>query len=139
MRQMALCTYDRTVALLAANPQVQTWTDLEAFLKATGKDEMPEELLPYYREHYERHSAYVDACEQLRAWAEGVARRLEAEVGGRSALEPRLFRKVFAARATGYPHSGLIFAALDGRLDLNRVREYVATLPEAQRALREVR
>jgi hypothetical protein len=137
-RQMALCTYDRTVALLTANPHLQTWGDLEAFLKAAGKDEMPEELLPYYREHYERYAAYVEACEQLRTWAEGVARRLEAEVGGRSALEPRLFRKAFAARATGYPHSGLIFAALDGRLDRGRVCEYATTLQEARRALQEV-
>ena len=30
----------------------------------------------------------------------------------------------FAAVTTGYPHSGLIFTALDGRLDVTRVRKY---------------
>jgi hypothetical protein len=136
-RQMALCTYDRTVELLQANPLLRTWEDLEAFLTAEGTEETPEELLPYYRAHYERYAAYIEVCERLRAWAEGVARRLEAEVGGRAVLEPRLFRKAFAARAVAQPHAGLIFAALDGRLDLDRVREYAPTPQEAERALRE--
>jgi len=108
---------------------------LEAYLRGQGREEVPEELLPYYREHHARYAAYLADCERLRAWAAGVAVRLEADLGGRVVHDPRAFRKAFAARATLYPHSGLIFAALDGRLDLARVREYAPTPQEAARAV----
>jgi hypothetical protein len=135
-RQMALCTYDRTVELAGGAAGLHSWEEVEASLRAAGRAEVPEELLPYYREHYERFAAYLADCERLRQWADEAARRLEAELGGRAGRDPRAFRKAFAARAGGLPHAGLIFAALDGRLDLARVRAYAATPQEAARALR---
>jgi hypothetical protein len=136
-RQMALCTYDRTVELADSVDGLRSWEELEASLKGAGAEEVPEELLPYYREHYERFAAYLADCERLRQWAEEAAGRLEAELGGRASRDPREFRKAFAARAVSCPHTGLIFAALDSRLDLARVRSYAATPQEAARALRQ--
>jgi hypothetical protein len=136
-RQMALCTYDRTAELAETEAGLRSWAEVEALLKGAGKEEVPEELLPYYREHYDRFAGYLADCERLGQWAEGAARALEADLGGRASRDPRDFRKVFAARAVSYPHSGLIFAALDSRLDLGRVRAYAPTPQEAARALRQ--
>jgi hypothetical protein len=136
-RQMGLCTYDRTVGLAETEAGLRSWEEVEALLKGAGKEEVPEELLPYYREHYDRFAGYLADCERLRQWAEGAARTLEADLGGRASRDPREFRKAFAARAVSYPHAGLIFAALDGRLDVRRVRAYAPTPQEAARALRQ--
>src|SRR5262245_57558488 len=36
-RQMALCTYDRTVGLVCANPELSGWPELEAYLRGQGR------------------------------------------------------------------------------------------------------
>jgi hypothetical protein len=138
MRLMAFCTYERTVELIDALPEVRTWDDLKAILQEQGKDRVPEEVLVFYRQHWDRFASYLADVERLRAWAEEQCRRIEVEIGGREGRPPGDYRKAFAARAVGSPCSALLFAALDGRLDVNRVRKVVRTEAEAREALRTV-
>ena len=137
LRLMAECTYDRTAALVDAHPEWAGWPDLEAHLKAQGRENSPEELLTIYREYYEQHAAYLADCDRLRSWAEVTCRGVEARLGGRSG-DAAAFRKAFAAVAVGLPYSGLVFAAFDGRLTLDRVRKIVRTPAEARSALATV-
>ncbi len=138
LRLMAECTYDRTAELMDAHPQWAGWPDFEAHLKAQGRENSPEELLAAYRGYYEQFTAYLADCEQLRAWAEQTCRGLEARLGGRSA-DAAAFRKAFAGVAVGLPYPGLVFAAFDGRLTLDRVRKILRTPAEARTALAAVR
>jgi hypothetical protein len=135
MRLMAFCTYERTVEMLDADPALRSWADLEALLRRQGSDRVPEEVLGFYREHYERYAAYLADLERLGAWAAGMCRQVEAELGGRAGKEPAAYRKAFAARVRGHSLAGLLFAALDGRLDRARLRKSAGTPEEARAAL----
>jgi hypothetical protein len=118
MRLMAFCTYERTVEFLDARPHVQSWAGLEAALQEQGSDRVPEEVLVYYREHWERFRRYLADLERLRAWAVAERDRIDAAVRG---AEPH--RKAFADKAKESPYPGLLFSALDGRLDTSRLRK----------------
>ena len=135
MRLMAFCTYERTVELIDANPHVGTWDDLRAVLQEQGRERVPEEVLGYYRQFWERFQTYLADLEQLRAWGEQARQELDARIGGRAGREPGAYRKAFAAEAVKMPLSALVFAALDGRLDLSRLRKMVRTEREAREAL----
>jgi hypothetical protein len=135
MRLMAFCTYERTVELIDANPEVRTWDELKTVLQEQGSDRVPEEVLVFYRQHWDRFVAYQADLERLRAWAEAQCLRIDAEIGGREGRSPGEYRKAFAARAVGSPCSGLLFAALDGRLDAARMRKAVRSEAEAREAL----
>jgi hypothetical protein len=132
MRLMSQCSYGRTVDFLDANPQLRSWADLEAFLKEQGRDHVPEEVLKYYRDYYEQFVAYLGECERVRRWAEQKAADLEATLGGRAEQDRHDYRKRFAAVAKELPYSALLFAVLDGRLDVARIRKVLPT-PEAVR------
>jgi hypothetical protein len=138
MRLMTSCTYDATVAILDANPNLHTWAELEAFLKDQGRERVPEEVLTYYRSHYDRFAAYLGDLERLRCWAVTTCADIETALGGREGKGPAAYRKAFAARATSYPLSGLLFAELDGRLDVARLRTSVRSPDEAREALATV-
>jgi hypothetical protein len=138
MRLMTSCTYEATVAMLDANPQLRGWGELEAHLKEQGRERVPEEVLAFYREHYERFCAYLADLERLRCWAEAACREIDASLGGPAGKDAASYRKAFAARATGSPLPGLLFAQLDGRLDLARLRQSVRSPQEARAALAAV-
>jgi hypothetical protein len=138
MRLLAFCTYERTVEMLQANPQLRDWTALRAFLQEQGRERVPEEVLGFYRLHYERYAAYLADCERLCAWAERTCAEIDARLGGRPGKGPVAYRKAFAAVARDYPLSGLLFAQLDGRLDVARVRKTVRSPAEAGEALAAV-
>jgi hypothetical protein len=136
MRQMAECTYEKTVELLEGNPHLATWPALEEHLMVQGREKVPEELLQFYREHRERYVAYLEDCERLRRWGAAMCADLEARLGGREGKAPAAYRAAFAALAVPYPQAWLLFAALDGRLDLARIRKSVRTPEEAREAVR---
>ncbi|HZY87445.1 MAG TPA: hypothetical protein VFE78_21590 [Gemmataceae bacterium] len=136
MRRMSECTYERTAALLDANPHLANWADLEAHLKALGREEAPEEVLPFYRQHYDRHADYLAACERLRAWAARECQALRARLAGHDREGPAAYRKAFAALAKERPQPGLLFLALDGKLDLGRVRQVFPAPEQVREALR---
>ncbi len=138
MRTLAECTYDRTAALLDANPQVSTWEGLEELLKIQGRDKIPEEVLSYFRPHYLRYQGYLEDCDRLQSWALRVCADLETVLGGRDGKAPAEFRKSFAALAMRYPCSALLFAALDGRLNRERVRQIYRAPEEVRQAVEEV-
>lgn len=134
-RAIAECTSERLVALMDANPQLANWSEVEALLRAQGRDEVPEEVLPLYRPHYERFTAYLDECERLCEWATKVCATLEIQLGGRAGKEETAYRKAFAALVTAYPLTNLLFAALDGRLDRRRIRRLIRYPDAARQAL----
>ncbi len=138
MRALAECTYERTVALLDANPGVGSWEEMEELLRRQGREQVPEEVLGYFRPHYLRFQAYLADCDRLRQWAERVRADLEAVLGGRENKPPGLFRKSFAALAMRYPCSNLLFTALDGRLNQGRVRQFFRSPEEARQAVTQV-
>ena len=135
MRLMAFCTYERTVEMLDAQPRIQTWDDLKAILQEQGRDRVPEEVLGFYRQHWDRFQAYLADLEQLRHWALSECSRIDAEIGGKEGRSPGEYRKLFASRAVGSAYSGLLFAALDGRLDVARIRQAVRSEAEAREAV----
>jgi hypothetical protein len=138
LRAMAECTYERLVALMDANPHLATWADVEAFLKSQGREEMPEELLSFYRPHYERFTTYLADCDCLRCWASRIHDSLSRELADRGREDAAAYRKAFAALANRYPYSALLFSMLDGRLDRARVRRILRDPDEARRALSSV-
>jgi hypothetical protein len=138
MRVLSECTYERTVEIVDANPAVTSWAELEALLRARGREEVPEEVLGYYRPHFERFMSYRADCERVRQWAAETCQKLEDRLGGRQGAVASAYRKTFAALANHFPLTGLIFAAFDGRLDLDRVRNYVRTVEEAGKALARI-
>ncbi len=135
MRLLTFCTYERTVEMLDARPNIRTWDDLKAVLQEQGRDRVPEEVLAFYRQHWERFQAYQADLERLREWALAECGRIDTEVGGKAGRTPGEYRRLFAALAVGRPYSGLLFAALDGRLDRERLRKAVRTDTEARAAL----
>jgi len=135
MRLMTTCTYDRTVEFLDANPHMRSWADLEGFLQEQGRDRVPEEVLGFYRQHYETFQAYLADLEQLQEWAGRVCAQIDAEIGGPAGKDAGAYRKAFAARATARPLSKLLFAHLDGRLDDARLRKSIRSPEEAREAL----
>lgn len=136
LKLVVTCTYDRTVELLDAHSEWAGWSDMEAHLRTLGREQVPEEVLGFYREHFDAHAAYLADCARLRDWAAevaaGVRREAEAEAGTGN---ERLLRKCFAARAVKLPNKALLFAAFDGRLDVKAVREFARTPTEAREAL----
>lgn len=139
MRLMAYCTYDRTIELLDAHPEIRTWDDYERHLQELGRDRVPEEVLGYYREHWERFQKYLADLEVIRRWAEERCAAIDAEIGGKAGRADSEYRKAFAEKAKAEPYSGLLFAARDGRLDVARVRKSVADDKESAEALEEIR
>ncbi len=138
MRALAECTYDNLVALLAENPHLTSWPEVEAYLKAQGRDVVPEEVLAFYRPHYDRFAVYLADCDRLRKWAEREVAKLEAQLGGQAERDTAAFRKAFAALAIRYPYAGLLFAALDGRLNPKRIRKLIRDPEQAKNAVLEV-
>jgi hypothetical protein len=138
LKLMTACTYDKTLELLATHPELASWADLETFLRAQGRERVPEEVLGFYRGHYEAFQGYLADCDRLRRWAEERCAEITARVGGRAGRTPGEFRKAFAAEAIRSAASGLVFAALDGRLDQERLRKSVRTPREARELLAEV-
>jgi hypothetical protein len=114
---------------------VRTWEDLRAVLQEQGNDRVPEEVLVFYRQHFERFGNYLNDLERLRSWALAKCQEIDSEIGGRSGQEPGAYRKAFAAKAVGLPLPGLVFAALDGRLDIPRLRNAIRSEAEAREAL----
>lgn len=135
MRLMAFCTYERTLELIDARPTVQTWDDLRAVLQEQGNERVPEEVLGFYREHWQRYQAYLAALDRLRRWAEAERGRIDAAIGGRAERTPADYRKAFAAQAVTTAHPALVFAALDDRLDTPRLRKIVRDDGEAHTLL----
>ena len=128
LKMTVTCSYARTAEMIDAHPEWKDWPDLEAYLQALGSDQVPEEVLGDYREHFDTHVQYLADCRRLLAW--GLA---EAEAI-RATLPPgdeRAMRKAFAAQVVGRPLSPLLFAALGGKLTLETVRGVVKTPEEA--------
>lgn len=140
LKLVVTCTYARTVEMLDANPHWNGWSDLEAHLRGLGREQVPEEVLGFYREHYDAHAAYLGDCERLRGYALELAERLLAEAKAEAGdpPAPRLLRKCFAARAVKLPLSALLFAAFDGRLDVAGVRQFARTPAEAREAVGKI-
>jgi hypothetical protein len=140
LKLVVTCTYARTVEMIDAHPEWAGWADCEAHLRAQGREQVPEEVLGFYREHYDLHAAYLADCERLRVWAADVAARLLAEAKAEAGDPPvpRLLRKCFAARAVKLPLKALLFAAFDGRLTIAAVREVVRTPDEARETVGEI-
>jgi hypothetical protein len=135
LKLVVTCTYGRVVEMIDQHPEWRGWPDVEAHLRALGREQVPEEVLGFYREHFDAFAAYLADCERLRAWAEGVAARVGKEAKAEAGTDDeRLLRKCFAARAVKLPHRGLLFAAFDGRLDVATVRQFARTPEEAREA-----
>ena len=138
LRAMAECTYESLVALMSDNSHLESWQDVEAFLKAHGREEVPEEVLGFYQQHHERFTAYLADCERLRQWATQVHDEIDRQLGGRHDKDAATYRKSYAALATRYRHATLLFAALDGRLDRDRIRRLIRDAEQARQTLRDL-
>lgn len=138
MRLMAFCTFENSVEFLDARPHVQTWEAFEAALQEQGRDRVPEEVLVFYRQHWERFQRYLQDVEQLRQWAEATRARIDGQLGGVGGRTAGEYRKAFAEVAKRLPFSPLLFAALDGRLDRERVRKLFSDDGETKEALTKV-
>lgn len=140
LKLVVTCTYARTVEMIDAHPEWAGWADVEAHLRALGREQVPEEVLGFYREHFDTHAAYLLDCERLRAWGTEVAARVSAEASAEAGNPPvaRLLRKCFAARAVKMPMSPLLFAAFDSRLTIAVVRQIAGTPDEARAAVEKI-
>jgi hypothetical protein len=138
LRAIADCTYENFAALMNDNTHLTSWQDVELFLRARGREEMPEEVLQCYRPHYERFIAYLADCQRLRRWAMQIRDELDRQIGGKQGRDAAEYRKRFAALATRYPYAALLFAALDGRLDRERLRRLIRDPEQAQQALNDL-
>jgi hypothetical protein len=138
MRAMAECTYESLVALMDDNPHLTSWEQVEAFLKARGREAVPEEVLSFYRQHYERFTAYLADCERLRQWAIQMHDQIDRQLGGRDGKDAASYRKSYATLATRSPCANLLFAALDGRLDRDRLRRLIRDTEQARQTLRDL-
>jgi hypothetical protein len=121
--------------LVEAN-RLTTWPQFEAFLKEQGRERVPEEVLLYYRVHFECYAAYLADCDCVLAWAQRTHAELAAQVG--ELPDAKAHRKQFAALASKRPFSGLLFAALDGQLDRERVRKILREPNEAVTAVTDL-
>ena len=136
LKLVVTCTYPRVVEMIDQHPAWRGWPDVEAHLRSLGREQVPEEVLDFYREHYDVFAAYLADCERLRAWAAEVAARVRAEAEAEAGTgNDRLLRKCFAARAVKLPHKALVFAAFDGRLDVAAVRQFARTPDDAREAV----
>jgi hypothetical protein len=138
MRAMAECTYEALAALMNDNPHLTSWQEVEAHLRARGREVMPEEVLAFYLPHYERFTSYLDDCERLRQWAIRIYDELDGQLGDRQNQDVTAYRKRFAALATQYRHATLLFAALDGRLDPERIRRLIRDPKQARQVLSDL-
>jgi hypothetical protein len=138
MRAMAECTYESLVTLMDDNPHLESWDDVEAVLKGRGREAVPEEVLSFYRRHYEHFMAYLGDCERLRRWAMQRHDEIDRQLGGGHDKESPSYRKSYAALATRSPYANLLFAALDGRLDRDRLRRLIRDAEQAQQALKDL-
>src|SRR5262249_7817463 len=96
------------------------------------------EVLACYRSLYERFTAYLADCERLRQWAIQLHDELDHQLGGRNSLDETAYRKRFAALATRYCHATLLFAALDSRLDRERIRRLIRDPKQARQVLSDL-
>jgi hypothetical protein len=137
MKLMVHCTYLATVEMLDSFASLPSWSEFEAFLRTQGTDKVPEEVLGLYKEHYDAFIAYRERCETLMKWAMAKC----AEVKGMivNSGDARVIRKEFAERVKVLPHSGLLFCALDGRLDLARVRQFASSPQEVDEAVDRIK
>jgi hypothetical protein len=127
LKMTVTCNYARTAEMIDAHPEWTGWADMEGYLQSLGNDQVPEEVLCFYREHYDTHVRYLADCRRLLAWATAEAAAI------RSQLRPgdeRATRKAFAERVVGRPLSPLLFAAFGGKLTLETVRGVVKTPEE---------
>jgi hypothetical protein len=139
LKLVVTCTYARVVELIDGHPEWTGWADVEAHLRALGREQVPEEVLGFYREHFDAFEAYRADCARLRAWALEAAARVRAEAEAEAGTgSDRLVRKCFAARAVALPHRGLVFSAFDGRLDADAVRQFARTPADARAAVAEL-
>jgi hypothetical protein len=140
LKLVVTCTYARTAEMLDAEPQFREWPKFEAHLRGLGREQVPEEVLGFYREHFDVHAAYLADCERLRAWGAETAAKLlvEAKAEAGNPLDPRLLRKCFAARAAKLPLRPLLFAAFDGALDEATVRKIASSPSEAKEAIAKI-
>jgi len=138
MRIMAECTYENLVALMDNHPHLKSWQDVEMFLRTRGREAMPEEVLPFYRPHYERFAAYLADCERLCQWAKQVCDEIKRQLGGRQDQDAATYRKRFAALAAHYRYAPLLFAALDGRLNRQYIRCFFRDPKQTRQALRDL-
>ena len=67
LKLVMTCTYARTVEMMDANG-LTTWAELDAHLRGLGREQVPEEVLAFYREHYDAHARYLADCDRLRTW-----------------------------------------------------------------------
>ena len=135
MRLMVHCNYGATVDMLDTFPVRPTWPEFEVFLRAQGTDKVPEEVLALYQQYHDQFTAYLGDVERLREWAIAMCATVKAAI---VEADSRVFRKAFAEKAKAQPHAALLFTALDGRLDLTRVRQYAATPEEVAEALKRL-
>jgi hypothetical protein len=136
LKLVVTCTYARVVEMIDLHPEWKDWSDMESHLRSLGREQVPEEVLGFYREHYDAFAAYIADCERLRAWADELASHVRAEAEAEAGVgNDRLLRKCFAARAVKLPHKALLFAAFDGRLDVATVRQFASTPDEAKEAV----
>lgn len=140
LKLVVTCNYARTAEMLDAHPEWSGWADFEAHLRGLGREQVPEEVVNFYREHHDTHARYLADCETLRAWAAETAARVLAEAKAEAGNPPvpRLLRKCFAARAVKLPLRPLLFAAFDGRLDVAGVRQVARTPDEARECVEKI-
>lgn len=132
LRLMVRCTYTATAEMLESLPTFPAWSDFQALLQAQGSDNVPEELLNVYREHYDTHVQYRASGQTLIAWSEARIAALKALL---PQGDPREVRKALAALVQHEPHPGLLFAAYDGRLTWEKIRLYVPRQTDVDEAL----
>jgi hypothetical protein len=128
LKMTVTCSYARTAEMIDAHPEWTAWADLEAYLQSLGSDQVPEEVLGFYREHFDTHQQYLSDCRRLLAWATAEADAIRATL---PPGDERAMRKAFAAKVVGRPLSPLLFAAFGGKLTLDVVRAVVKNPEEA--------
>jgi len=139
LKLVVTCTYARTAEMIDANPALCDWAFFETHLRGLGREQVPEEVLGFYREHHDSHAAYLADCERLRAWGAETAARVLGEAKAEAGdADRRLLRKCFAARAVTLPLRPLLFASFDGVLTLPTVRKIASTPSEAKEALAKI-
>lgn len=123
MRLFAYCTYDRTRDFLENNPELTSWAKFREFLMRQGSDEVPEEVLSTYRQHFEVWQKYRRVCVELvkvalsvyTGYTESAPRPSRDDAPD----EYRAWRKAFAAWAGGYGRlSWYFFSLADDRLNV---------------------
>jgi hypothetical protein len=139
LRAMACCTYDAVLAILKEHPEIAAWSDLEAHLRGLGREAVPEEILPFYRPHFEHYHAFRTTCEAVRVEAHRILDDLKKRMPADAEPGTSAYRKAFAALAVPTPFSALLFKALDGQLDLDRVCLHLRSLDEAREKLTQLR